>query len=381
MANEDKLNQEETEIFTIPEEFYGAVKRNPPVSPPPVFLSKAGGAFVSPEAMPFRGAAGGPPPRHLNIKSPKFILLITAVVVILAVAGFAFYYIRQAQNIKNKLAAQEAAPPAPKTEEMPALAPPSPPSPPLEETATTTPAPPPLAAPIFPFKDYVKAADADNDGLTDKEEFFYATDAVKPDSDADGYVDGLEVENLYNPLGFKPVKLIDSGRVEIYANPTYGYSIFYPKGWLAQALDANNEEVIFSSDTGEFVEVRAEDNLLKMAVADWYLAQSPGVKAEDLRTVKTKEGGEGVLSPDSLTVYLPFEDKIFLINYNIGLKTEVNFLTTFKMMTASFKAPGAGETLKEGETFSAGAPATSSAPAPPAPISTTTPSTTGASPK
>lgn len=44
--------------------------------------------------------------------------------------------------------------------------------------------------------------DSDNDGLSDREEVMvYNTDPMNPDSDADTYLDGQEVESGYNPLG------------------------------------------------------------------------------------------------------------------------------------------------------------------------------------
>ncbi len=44
--------------------------------------------------------------------------------------------------------------------------------------------------------------DLDNDGLTDNEELFiYNTDPENPDSDGDGYLDGAEVDNGYDPNG------------------------------------------------------------------------------------------------------------------------------------------------------------------------------------
>lgn len=43
--------------------------------------------------------------------------------------------------------------------------------------------------------------DTDKDGLTDDGEAFYGTDPLNPDTDGDGYPDGLEVKNNYSPLG------------------------------------------------------------------------------------------------------------------------------------------------------------------------------------
>ncbi len=42
--------------------------------------------------------------------------------------------------------------------------------------------------------------DTDNDGLTDEQEEIYGTDRLNPDTDGDGYLDGEEVENGFNPL-------------------------------------------------------------------------------------------------------------------------------------------------------------------------------------
>lgn len=52
------------------------------------------------------------------------------------------------------------------------------------------------------YESNISMVDSDNDGLTDYEEIFiYKTDPNKKDTDRDGYPDGQEVENGYNPLG------------------------------------------------------------------------------------------------------------------------------------------------------------------------------------
>ncbi len=43
--------------------------------------------------------------------------------------------------------------------------------------------------------------DNDEDGLTNAQEIELGTDLNNPDTDGDGYLDGAEVENGYNPLG------------------------------------------------------------------------------------------------------------------------------------------------------------------------------------
>jgi hypothetical protein len=43
--------------------------------------------------------------------------------------------------------------------------------------------------------------DSDGDGLSDLRERAMGTDRFNPDSDGDGYADGIEITNGYNPAG------------------------------------------------------------------------------------------------------------------------------------------------------------------------------------
>jgi hypothetical protein len=49
--------------------------------------------------------------------------------------------------------------------------------------------------------------DSDNDGLTDDQEKIIGTDPLNPDSDSDGFKDGDEIKNGYSPLNAEKVKL------------------------------------------------------------------------------------------------------------------------------------------------------------------------------
>lgn len=51
------------------------------------------------------------------------------------------------------------------------------------------------------------ALDGDHDGLTDELEKSFGTSQTSDDSDGDGYSDGLEVENGYDPRNAKSIKL------------------------------------------------------------------------------------------------------------------------------------------------------------------------------
>jgi hypothetical protein len=73
------------------------------------------------------------------------------------------------------------------------------------DTATTSPSATSTAA--APAADRTK--DSDNDGLTDYEEVnFYKSNPAVGDTDGDGFLDGAEVKNGFNPLGAG--KMIDS---------------------------------------------------------------------------------------------------------------------------------------------------------------------------
>lgn len=286
-------------------------------------------------------------------KKNSWIIIVMIVVVVALMAGAAYLFI-QSMNLGR----QEAAPaptvttPAPEPT-VPVNAPPVN-VPPVniepvpvcgdgvcetDEDAASCPAdcpPPPEPEPVVPAVLPV-APDADKDGLTNAEEALYTTEIDNPDTDSDGYQDGLEVINLYNPAGFAPHKIEETGLVKIYSNLDYNYSIFYPSAWTTRALDESTSEVLFTSATGEFIQVIVENNESGLALLDWYLASASGTNPADVGTAATKEGVSGIKSPDGLTVYFASGDKIFAIAYNVGVKTELVYKNTFEMMIKSFK--------------------------------------------
>ncbi len=64
--------------------------------------------------------------------------------------------------------------------------------------------------------------DTDDDGLSDKlEKIIYFTDPLNPDTDRDGYLDGDEVKNGFNPLGSGRLKDTDKDKLPAYAEEIY----------------------------------------------------------------------------------------------------------------------------------------------------------------
>lgn len=275
--------------------------------------------------------------RPASLVGGKKMLIIWGVValVVLGGGGLAAFLLIPGKP-KPAPAEQPIATPEPAREPEPEPTPPSPERAPEPEPVTPEP-----VEPTSP--EIVSSTDTDFDGLTDIEEALYTTDPAKADMDGDGYLDGQEVENLYNPTGNAPIRIADSTLVVRYKNPLFGYSILYPTSWSSRALDEKNpREVLFTALTGEFIQVIVDDNPEGLPAVQWYAKQFPDVLPQSLERIFV-DNLEGVWTKDKATVYLTktgldANGKRFLfgITYNYGERTNVNFRTTFKMMMQSF---------------------------------------------
>jgi hypothetical protein len=186
---------------------------------------------------------------------------------------------------------------------------------------------------------YASSLDSDSDKLTDAEEDLYQTEKRKPDTDGDGFLDGDEVINGYNPKVAGGAKLETSGLVNKYSNPVYNYEILYPTSWLARPEDESLKVVLFMTASEEFIRVSVEDNPNKLDLVNWYLQLSPGSDLNLLEKKTTLKGYDALVSPDKLTYYIldpQARDKVYVINYNIGTLIQVNYLSTFATMINSF---------------------------------------------
>lgn len=187
--------------------------------------------------------------------------------------------------------------------------------------------------PLPASNDLPDSLDSDADGLTDAEELIYRTDVNRSDTDGDGYLDGAEALNGYNPLGAG--KLAAADLIEVFVSSLDDYSIAYPVSWTLEVVESGGQEAMFVSSTGEFVQVLVQDNPYRLTAQDWYLEQWPDLTAASLKTI-TVNGLAGVWDLEGLTVYLAKDDKLYVIAYSVGNKPEMNFQTTFEMMVNSF---------------------------------------------
>jgi len=181
--------------------------------------------------------------------------------------------------------------------------------------------------------------DSDSDLLTDTEEVLWGSDPLNSDTDGDGYNDGAEIQNFYNPniAGVGTSKLDQSDLVELYPNSEYGYSIYYPASWRLRESEVEDGGVMFITNTNEFVQVIIEENSAEFLTAkSWFLAQNPDINEENLEEVLIGNWS-GIKHPDGLKVYLIYNDYIYTLVMNIGLEIELNYKTTFDMMVNNFR--------------------------------------------
>lgn len=126
--------------------------------------------------------------------------------------------------------------------------------------------------------------DSDQDGLSNEEEKLYGTDSNNPDTDGDGYSDGVEVKSGYNPLkpapGDKIIQEITSTNLATVATqsttPSLTEQVSGEIAGMIQNTDKNGEAIsledinnsvdkVLSGNTEEIVlpEVKIEDIIIK----------------------------------------------------------------------------------------------------------------------
>jgi len=184
------------------------------------------------------------------------------------------------------------------------------------------------AAPV-----YNPATDSDHDGLTDVEEALYGSDKLKRDSDGDSYIDGEEVSNLFHPAVAGSVRIYEREVVSTYINAIYNYNLIYPAVWEIKDKD---DSVIFQDASGEFIQVLVSTNDENYNnIINWYKANI-NLDITDL-TQLTVSGVPAIRTTNGYFVYFLLGDNIYTLLYNINLRQDANFMTTFDMVIKSFK--------------------------------------------
>ena len=188
--------------------------------------------------------------------------------------------------------------------------------------------PPPVLPPVV--------LDVDDDGLTQEEENLFATNSTKEDTDKDGYKDGVEIVNLYDPLTPGGL-LIDSGLVEEYVNETAGYSFLKPSSWIV-SLEDEIGTVMADSYLGDFFIFTMLDNdgsSVEEVLDDMDYLGAGADNFEDYENYSLG-GRSAIRSLNGQHVLMVTDDMILMIGYGQRSLPEVNFETTFEMFLNSF---------------------------------------------
>ncbi len=186
--------------------------------------------------------------------------------------------------------------------------------------------------------------DTDSDGLTDVEEDMYGTDSRNPDTDGDTFLDGNEVFHRYDPLGFSPSTLLDTGSVEIVEvvdDVGTGFLLYAPADWSTRTL-ANPEspsglDLMMSTDETATMEVSYYIKDAEQSFEDWFDDEMDnGFDRSDLFGITSKEGYGGYLSNDELVAYLVFDEGVYAFSYDLRDDLTIEYLQTFEMILNSF---------------------------------------------
>ena len=327
-------------VVTIPTEFYAAA--NPTLTfknVEKVITPKSDSAMPPADKKAFdkSTSAGNGQPLHpaTLFSNQKKLFLIGGglfVLFIILVGGYYFWQSKKTAPIKKAIVVpknQITATVAPTTTE------------PLPE-----PIPEPLIEPTIPVLSEVrlefptflsKSDDLDNDGLTDQEEELFKSDPGIPDTDDDSYLDGSEVFHLYNPVGKEPIRLIESGSVEDYVNPAFGYAVYYPVGWAIGNVDGGYRDMLFSAITGENIEIRVFDKAEQQNFSEWLAANAPSEKIADIADFSNRFNDGGFKRSDDLVYYYVMPTRVYVIAYHTVGTTVANYPAVVEMMARSFR--------------------------------------------
>jgi len=203
----------------------------------------------------------------------------------------------------------------------------------------------------FPRILLINSEDTDSDQLTDEEEAVFKTNQDVWDTDNDGYYDGQEIVNLYNPGGFAPVRLIDSGLIKEYVSPQWKYRVYYPATWQIGTVDARGRQVLASTLSGDFVEIRVFDRVQTQSFQDWFSVNIEGEQFQDLQTMINRFDLQGFLRRDGLVAYFPADNTVTVLIYHPGITGVIPYRHVMRMMVESFRTTASGSTLPEQATL------------------------------
>lgn len=303
----------EPTIYVIPAEYYGGA------------APKKRLAAISPAEQSGTISSSAEKPRTFS--SGKIFFIVVGVLFFIVIGGAIWYFTRSVSTPVSQVS-----PSAPSIVTPPAsVAPPEIPVPPVApipvvETPVTETLPEPLASSTL-------SEDPDRDGLTEAEEVIYGTKSTLPDTDGDGYLDGHEVTNLYNPSGVAPQKLEQAGLAVSYVSSQLGFGILYPRTWRANPEDGDRN-IVFQATDGESISLTFVDNLTQASFEDWLKVQEPNVAL--VPWTENRQGRQGFKAGDAIIYLKGPGSHVAVLRYNPTASEAARYRATLSMMANSF---------------------------------------------
>ncbi len=189
----------------------------------------------------------------------------------------------------------------------------------------------------FPQVLLAAAPDIDSDQLTDIEEEMFSTDSGIWDTDKDGYFDGQEVVNLYNPKGFAPQRIVDSGLVREYVHPSIGYRLYYPGQWSIGAVDPAGRQVLMSAITGDYIQIRMFERKAGETFPQWFARVIEGEQFTDVVSFSNRFQVTAQKRRDGLVGYFVTDDAIYTISYHPAESGALLYPHIMEMVLQSFR--------------------------------------------
>lgn len=282
--------EKEPEIHTIPEQFLGAAAK----AKIPKSAKKKAPKSAAPAVPPLPGAPSPQVPKKKGGKS--WLLIPIFAILFLILLGVGTWFLLR--------------PPAaePETEQSPATVIIQQPTetveePVIEEEPVEEEEPDEI---VEEEPEPLPSSDGDADGLSLAEEELYGTSDENSDTDGDGFMDMLEVTNLYNPAGFTPTRLEDAGLVRTFAKDG-AYQLLIPSTWFVNELETGAVQIFDAESVEERIHgflISSETNQEGLSLLDWYLNKNPGATAAQVEEIVTKSDDIGLQDAEGNAYFL-----------------------------------------------------------------------------
>jgi hypothetical protein len=279
-------------------------------------------------------------------RSPLTFLLVGLLIVLLvaaAGAGIWYFFIREKPVAPVTTPTVSPNPPVVTSDSEPVIEtpPPQPPDdttpppnlPPPQSITPTTSAPPVTPSPVV----LVEAADTDADGISDPEEAVLGTDATMPDSDGDGFSDSSELANGYDPAAAK-LTLAVSPRFKL-AQIGSSLSVLLPAAWTVGADVTTPGDISIQTGTPTSFSVHLGARPETQTFLAWLGVNEPTQDAGTLRSMTTRSGYNGYLTPDGLRAYIEIPGGVVVVAYHPNAATAYDFRALFTYVVQNIHSP------------------------------------------